>query len=115
MKLSGFVGEEDVAEAVRLMKVAMQQSSIDPRTGQIDMDIIQTGVSAADRTSRAAMVGELKKVLEGWNAGAAVRLADLIDDLSGRAGVAVSERDLRAALAEMETVVQIRQGMVMRV
>jgi hypothetical protein len=39
-------------QAVRLMRVAMQQSSIDPRTGQIDMDVIQTGVSAADRGLR---------------------------------------------------------------
>jgi DNA replication licensing factor MCM4 len=37
MRLSNSVTVQDVAEAVRLMKVAMQQSSIDPRTGQIDM------------------------------------------------------------------------------
>lgn len=37
MRLSESVTVQDVGEAVRLMKVAMQQSSIDPRTGQIDM------------------------------------------------------------------------------
>lgn len=37
MRLGGSVTVQDVGEAVRLMKVAMQQSSIDPRTGQIDM------------------------------------------------------------------------------
>lgn len=37
MRLAGSVTVQDVGEAVRLMKVAMQQSSIDPRTGQIDM------------------------------------------------------------------------------
>ena len=42
----------------------MQQASIDPRTGQIDMDVIQTGVSAADRTMKAQLVGELKALLE---------------------------------------------------
>jgi hypothetical protein len=57
----------------------MQQASIDPRTGQIDMDVIQTGVSAADRTMRGQLVGELKALLEqqvsacvlrrGWDVG----------------------------------------------
>lgn len=42
----------------------MQQASIDPRTGQIDMDVIQTGVSAADRTMRAQLLSELKALLE---------------------------------------------------
>lgn len=37
MRLRDVVTVDDVGEAVRLMKVAMQQSSIDPRTGQIDM------------------------------------------------------------------------------
>lgn len=37
MRLSNVVTVADVDEAVRLMKVSMQQSSIDPRTGQIDM------------------------------------------------------------------------------
>ena len=47
MRLSPEVTVGDVGEAVRLMKVAMQQSSIDPRTGQIDMDVIQTGACCA--------------------------------------------------------------------
>lgn len=92
MRLSEIVTLDDVAEAVRLMKVAMQQSSIDPRTGQIDMDLIQTGepakssilfpplcifslfeqvsvhasagVSASDRTMKAQLVGELRNMLE---------------------------------------------------
>lgn len=46
------------------LQVSMQQASIDPRTGQIDMDVIQTGVSAADRTMRAALAGELRGLLE---------------------------------------------------
>ncbi len=48
------------------MQVSMQQASIDPRTGQIDMDVIQTGVSAADRTMKAQLVGELKALLEQY-------------------------------------------------
>ena len=33
----------DVAEALRLIKVALQQAALDPETGTIDMDLINTG------------------------------------------------------------------------
>ena len=37
--------QKDIDEAVRLISTAMQQSATDPKTGEIDMDIITTGVS----------------------------------------------------------------------
>ena len=46
MRLSQEVEQKDIDEAVRLIQTAMQQSATDPRTGEIDMDIITTGVSA---------------------------------------------------------------------
>ena len=49
MRLSQTVEESDVAEAINLMKVATQESAIDPNTGLIDMDVIATGRSAAFR------------------------------------------------------------------
>lgn len=45
MRLSDTVEKRDVDEAVRLIKTAMQQSATDPTTGEIDMDIIATGIS----------------------------------------------------------------------
>lgn len=47
MRLSETVEKSDVDEAVRLIKTAMQQSATDPTTGEIDMDIIATGISAS--------------------------------------------------------------------
>lgn len=44
-----FVEDTDVAEAVRLMRVATQNAATDPRTGTIDMDMINTGHGASDR------------------------------------------------------------------
>lgn len=41
--------DSDVAEAVRLMRVATQNAATDPRTGTIDMDMIATGQGASDR------------------------------------------------------------------
>ena len=42
MRLSAEVEPADVAEAVRLMKVATQSAATDPTTGTIDMDLITT-------------------------------------------------------------------------
>ena len=43
----------------------MQQSATDPDTGAIDMDIIQTGVSASRRRDREALANELANLLIG--------------------------------------------------
>lgn len=45
MRLSLFVEKQDVEEAVRLIKNALQQSATDPKTGKINMDIITTGLA----------------------------------------------------------------------
>lgn len=42
-RLSEVVEPSDVDEAVRLVRDAMQTASINPETGAIDMDIINTG------------------------------------------------------------------------
>lgn len=113
MRLCGTVSVQDVNEAVRLMKVAMQQSSIDPRTGQIDMDVIQTGVSAADRSMKAQLVGELRNLLETKADPAGMRIADVLDSINAQSSVRVTERDLRLALNELEDFARVQQGVVM--
>lgn len=62
MRLADDVTQKDVEEAVRLIKTAMQQSATDPKTGQIDMDLLNTGVSASSAT-RMKEVKELIKAL----------------------------------------------------
>jgi DNA replication licensing factor MCM4 len=49
MRYSDMVTTADAKEAVRLMRVATQAAATDPRTGKIDMDMITTGRSSADR------------------------------------------------------------------
>jgi DNA replication licensing factor MCM4 len=116
MRLGEWVEESDVEEAVRLMRVALQQSSVDPRTGQIDMDVIQTGVSAADRTARAQLASKLRDLLEGRAGGnnnqQGTRIADLVEELGAAAGVGVTERDVQAALAELQGEVKVTAGRV---
>ena len=37
---------------------------MDPTTGTIDMDLIQTGISAGDRTARAQLTQELRSLIQ---------------------------------------------------
>ncbi|KAL6782888.1 MCM4 [Auxenochlorella protothecoides x Auxenochlorella symbiontica] len=112
MRLAATVTVDDVTEAVRLMKVAMQQSSIDPRTGQIDMDVIQTGVSAAERGMKARLSGEVRALLQARLGGQGMRLAELLEGMNAQASVHVSERDLRLALSELEEDYRLAAGVI---
>lgn len=62
LELQREVAERHVQEALRLMKVSMQQSAMDHRTGMIDMDKLYSGVGAFDREMRrhlSEVIGEL--------------------------------------------------------
>ncbi|PRT52982.1 DNA replication licensing factor MCM4 [Wickerhamiella sorbophila] len=64
MRLSETVSADDVAEAVRLIKSAIKQSATDPNTGTIDMDLVQTGRSSAQREMQQAFKTEIMRLLE---------------------------------------------------
>jgi DNA replication licensing factor MCM4 len=62
MELEHEVQERHVQEALRLMKVSMQQAALDQRTGMIDMDKLYSGIGAIDRETRkhlAVVISEL--------------------------------------------------------
>lgn len=63
MRYSNVVTRADTREAVRLMKVATQAAATDPRTGKIDMDMITTGRSTADREMEETINVSLKELL----------------------------------------------------
>jgi DNA replication licensing factor MCM4 len=46
------------------MQVAMQQTAVDPTTGTIDMDLIQTGISAGERIARSHLTNELQALIQ---------------------------------------------------
>lgn len=60
MHLSNVVTADHVNEALRLMRVALQQAAVDPRTGTIDMDLIQTGRSASSRQRMAGLLDAVR-------------------------------------------------------
>ncbi|KAL4161098.1 hypothetical protein PRNP1_001654 [Phytophthora ramorum] len=63
LKLCETVMRSDVDEALRLMNVATQRAAMDPRTGTIDMDMINTGHSVLERESLADLITGLKEIL----------------------------------------------------
>lgn len=114
VRLAEWVDERDVQEAVRLMQVSMQQASIDPKTGQIDMDVIQTGVSAADRSARNLLAGMIRDILEAKNPGTdGMRIADLLETLSlTTSSHNFTEQDVQNALRELQGEVRVHSGRV---
>jgi DNA replication licensing factor MCM4 len=62
MRLSDTVEKRDVDEAVRLIKTAMQQSATDPTTGEIDMDIIATGISTSASDKVKVVIDIVKRI-----------------------------------------------------
>lgn len=63
MRFSNVVEKSDVQEALRLVKSALQQAAVDPRTGTIDMDLITTGRSAATRQRIGDIAKAVKEII----------------------------------------------------
>jgi DNA replication licensing factor MCM4 len=63
MRLSEQVQKPDVEEAVRLIKVATQQAATDPITGQIDMDLISTGITTGSRNKITQLIEYTKDII----------------------------------------------------
>ncbi|THH00256.1 hypothetical protein EW026_g2226 [Hermanssonia centrifuga] len=64
MRFSPLVELQDVREAFRLMREAINTSARDPTTGEIDMGLVDTGVGRAQRRARGDMRKEVVKLLD---------------------------------------------------
>lgn len=82
MRLLGTVELIDVKEAVRLIKSAIKEYATDPITGRIDMDMVQTGTTQAQRRAQEDMGEEIIKILEENNN--IIRINDLAVKLNDR-------------------------------
>jgi DNA replication licensing factor MCM4 len=76
MRLSPIVQESDVEEAHRIIEAAMLSSAIDPKTGLIDYDMIQTGTSARTRDLDEEKRRELRDIIAGMEK-VSIRFAEL--------------------------------------
>ncbi|KAJ3695650.1 hypothetical protein LUZ60_001027 [Juncus effusus] len=105
MRFSEIVEVKDVAEAFRLLEVALQQSATDHSTGTIDMDLIMTGISASERMRRENLVSAARNlIMDKLQAGGpSARLLELLEELRKQSSMEVHLSDLRNALATLTT------------
>ncbi|SJM87267.1 probable DNA replication licensing factor MCM4 [Zygosaccharomyces bailii] len=66
MRLSKLVEVTDVQEAVRLIKTAIKDYATDPKTGKIDMQLVQTGKSIIQRKLQEDLAREILRVLADY-------------------------------------------------
>jgi len=76
MRFSNTVEVSDVDEAYRLIRTAMQSSAIDPVTGRIDMDLINTGFSSRRRSQNAQLQRQLLEIIQSIDK-PSIRLSEL--------------------------------------
>jgi len=63
LELKDKVSADHVREAVRLVKAATLAAAVDPRTGRVDMNMINTGFSESSRELRIRIETALERVL----------------------------------------------------
>ncbi|EJD05304.1 MCM-domain-containing protein [Fomitiporia mediterranea MF3/22] len=102
-RLSGFVELGDVQEACRLMRDAIRTSATDPRTGQIDMDLINTGTSLQQRKMRRDLRREILSLLEGNSGLRGIRWLDLVKQLGGQSSIAIDVNEFAETIKGLET------------
>ena len=107
MRLSEEVTFADVEEAIRLMKVATQQAATDPKTGQIDMDMLQTGITSTSRAKIQQVTGLLKQVLSEFKESAkrGIKSRTVMEELRKKTetlGVSVSEQEYMEVIKILE-------------
>lgn len=102
MRYSDVVTAADAKEAVRLMRVATQAAATDPRTGRIDMDMITTGRSSADRELEEAIEIGLKELFAARR-GTRMAVRDVCIQLSEILNSTVEQADIIDALHQMES------------
>src|SRR5690606_13749205 len=104
MRLSETVTEEDVHEAVRLIKSAIKESATDPVTGRIDLDLLAGGTSSSDRRKKEDLKAAILSVVdELGKGGAAPRYQDTLKRLQEQSSVPLENSEFAEALRVLET------------
>ena len=92
MRFSEFVELRDVKESSRLMREAIRTSAMDPRTGKIDMGLLNTGTGTGQRKLREDMRKEVLNMLNAGGLGAkgkAMKWSDVMKTLGEQSSVKV--------------------------
>lgn len=101
MRFSDTVDLEDVKEAGRLIREAIRESATDPITGQIDLDLINTGAGQQQRR----VAGDLKRAITqlveaSGNRG--LRWQDALKKLEEQSSIAVDNAEFSEVVRGLE-------------
>ncbi|KAI5994473.1 cdc21 protein [Pisolithus albus] len=94
---------QDVQEACRLMREANRTSAMDPRTGEIDMGLFNTGTGTGQRKLRDDMRKEILAVLEGSGGkGNGIRWVDAVKRLAKQSTIGVDAAEFTEVIKALE-------------
>jgi DNA replication licensing factor MCM4 len=103
MRFSDFVELADVKEASRLMREAIRTSAMDPRTGKIDMGMLNTGTGSGQRKMRDDMRRGILSVLDSaGNAGRGIKWAEAVRLLGEQSSVKVDSAEFTEVIKALE-------------
>lgn len=101
MRFSSFVELEDVKEAYRLMREAINTSARDPTTGEIDMGLLDTGMGRAQRKMRGDLRKEILALVDGGEK-RGVRWGEALKALEEQSSVRVTTAEFHEVVKELE-------------
>ena len=99
-RLSQSVERCDVEEAIRLIKNAILSYALDPVTGKIDMDLVNSGQSTSLRERAAALKKQVQMLFNGPGK-VGMDLSSLYKAISEQSSIYVHERLLREVVREL--------------
>ena len=104
MRFSEFVELKDVKESSRLMREAIRTSAMDPRTGKIDMGLLNTGTGTGQRKLREDMRKEVLNMLDagGGAKGKAMKWSDVMKTLGEQSSVKVDPVEFSEVIKGLE-------------
>jgi len=103
MRFSEFVELKDVRESSRLMREAIRTSAMDPRTGKIDMGLLNTGTGTGQRKLREDMRKEVLNMLDAGGAkGKAMKWSDVMKTLGEQSSVKVDPVEFSEVIKGLE-------------
>lgn len=101
MRLSEHVELEDVQESVRLIKSAIKDYATDPKTGKIDMNLVQTGKSVIQRKLQEDLAREIVRILTDKSS-SSISFNELIRAVNEQSQDRVDTSDISDALARLQ-------------
>ncbi|OCF45555.1 minichromosome maintenance protein 4 (cell division control protein 54) [Kwoniella heveanensis CBS 569] len=93
MRFSDRVEVRDVAEAQRLIKSALRESATDPLTGQIDLDLINTGAGSTARRARGDMKREILALIDSAGSRSGLKWSAAIKGLEQQSTVPIDHAE----------------------